>query len=210
MKEDFFGIGEASRILGLSRTSLQKLVDAGKIPAVKTAGGHRRIARDALHAVHPTTGPRALIRTLALPAAERPQALTVLLVEDDAAVAALVAGLFGDAYPDVNFLLASDGLDAVLMLERNRPQILITELNMQPFDGFKLLQLVSGRPEYQPVALVVSSAMSRQEVDRRGELPANTLFLSKPLDVQRLRGFVDAHVQLCFANARPALMRNMA
>jgi CheY-like chemotaxis protein len=118
--------------------------------------------------------------------------------------------MFGDCYPGVNFLLATDGLDAVLMLERNRPQILITDLNMKPFDGFRLLQLVAGRPEYQSVALVVISGMSEPEIARRGGLSPHVLFLRKPLDLQRLRGFVDAHVQICFVNAQRALMRSKA
>lgn len=201
-------------MLGLSRTSLQKLVDSGKIPAVKTAGGHRRLMRDAVDAVNQKTGPKALLRLVESPAAgadaladDRPQALTVLVVEDDTVTAALVASMFGESYPGVNFLQAADGLDAVLMLERNRPQILITDLNMKPFDGFRLLQLVTSRPEYQSVALVVISGMSEQEIDRRGGLSPNVLFLRKPLDLQRLRGFVDAHVQICAANAQRASMR---
>lgn len=214
MNEDFVGIGEASRILGLSRTSLQKLVDSGRIPAVKTAGGHRRLTRDAVDVVNQKTGPKALHRLFEPPVAgagalanDSPDALTVLVVEDDAATAALMASLFADCFPGVNFLLATDGLDAVLMLERNRPRILITDLNMEPFDGFRLLQLVTGRPEYQSVALVVISGMSEQEIERHGGLSPEVLFLRKPVDLQRLRGFVDAHVQIFFANAQRALTR---
>lgn len=214
MNEDFVGIGEASRILGLSRTSLQKLVDSGRIPAVRTAGGHRRLTRDAVDVVNQKTGPKALLRLFEPPVAgagaladDSPDVLTVLVVEDDAATAALMASLFADCFPGVNFLLATDGLDAVLMLERNRPRILITDLNMEPFDGFRLLQLVSGRPEYQSVALVVISGMGEQEIERHGGLSPDVLFLRKPVDLQRLRGFVDAHVQICFANAQRALTR---
>lgn len=217
VNEDFVGIGEASRILGLSRTSLQKLVDSGRIAAVKTAGGHRRLTRAVVDAANQKAGPKALLGLGQPPAAlagilagDCPEALTVLGVEDDAATAALLASLFTECFPDVNFLLATDGLDAVLMLERNRPQILITDLNMEPFDGFRLLKLVAGRPEYQSVALVVISGMSEQEIDRRGGLSPHVLFLRKPLDLQRLRGFVDAHVQICTANAQRALMRQMA
>lgn len=219
VNENFVGIGEASRILGLSRTSLQKLVDSGRIPAVKTAGGHRRLTRAAVDAVNQKTGPKALLDMFESPAAgvgaladDRPEALTVLVVEDDAATAALIASMFGDCYPGVNFLLATDGLDAVLMLERNRPQILITDLNMKPFDGFQLLQLVAGRPEYQSVALVVLSVMSEQEIERRGGLSPNVLFLRKPVDLQRLRGFVDAHVQIFFRQrtAGPEAQKSMS
>ncbi|NDP64160.1 response regulator [Polaromonas sp.] len=206
MSEDFVGIGEASRILGLSRTSLQKLVDSGKIAAVKTEGGHRRLTRAAVDAANRKIGPHALLRLVQGPDAEasplladgRPHALTAMVVEDDAVTAALVASLFEDGYPGVNLVLAADGLEAVLMLERNRPQILITDLNMQPFDGFRLLRLVAGRPEYHSIALVVISSMSDQEIERRGGLSPQVLFLRKPIELQRLRGFVDAHVQIFF------------
>lgn len=204
VNKDFVGIGEASRLLGLSRTSLQKLVDSGRIPAVKTVGGHRRLTRSALNAVHQNTAHPALVPSEAR-VDGRPQALTVLVVEDDAATAALLAGLFEDCHPGVTFLHAADGLEAVLMLERKRPQILITDLNMQPFDGFRLLELVAGRPEYRSVALVVLSGMSDEQIAQRGGLPPQVLFLRKPLDLQRLRGFVDAHVQMRSASAQRAL-----
>lgn len=206
------GSGEASKILGLSRTSLQKLVDSGKIPAVKTAGGHRRLTRESVEAVNQKTGPKALLRLVEPLVAEAGAfaddasgELTVLVVEDDAATVALMSKLFADWFPSVNFLFATDGLDAVLMLERNRPRILITDLNMEPFDGFKLLQLVCERPEYQSVALVVISGMDAQEIEARGGLSSGVLFLRKPLDLQRLRGFIDAYVQICFSSAQRAM-----
>lgn len=199
-------------MLGLSRTSLQKLVDAGRIPAVKTAGGHRRLSRIAVEAVHHEAGLTAMLGVMdpvavgtSAVAAERPDVMTVVVVEDDAATAALISSLFAEFYPGVNFLLATDGLDAVLLLERNRPQILITDLNMTPFDGFRLLALVSERREYDAVALVVMSSMSDEEIGQRGGLSPNVLFMRKPLDLPRLRGFVDAHVQWWSAQALRAL-----
>ena len=127
----------------------------------------------------------------------------MLVVEDDAATAALLRGMFQDFHPSVTCLAATDGLDAVLMLERCRPRILITDLNMQPFDGFRLLQLVAGRPEYRSVALVVLSGMGDPEIDRRGGLLSNVLLLRKPLNLHRLRGFVDAHVQIFSTQTQP-------
>ena len=177
-------------------------MDSGRIPAVKTEGGHRRLARMNVDAVNMKIGPKALmglkessLTRMTLPVSASPTELTVLVVEDDAATAALIASMFGDFHPSVNLLLATDGLDALLLLERNSPQILIADLNMKPFDGFRLLELMTGRPEYDAVALVVISGMSDEEIDQRGGLPQKALFLPKPLDLRRLRGFIDAHAQ---------------
>ncbi len=202
MSVDFVGIGEASEILGLSRTSIQKLVDSGQLAAVKTTGGHRRILLSAVEEINQRMGPKAMLRLAASAALDAHNSsasqteIQVLLVEDDGPTAAVITGVFERFYPEVKCLVATDGLDAVLQLERTRPKILITDLSMQPFDGFRLLQMVSGRPEYQGVALVVISGMSDSQIAERGGLPSSAVFLRKPISIDRLRGFIDAHVQL--------------
>jgi excisionase family DNA binding protein len=207
MTVDFVGIGEAAEILGLSRTSIQKLVDSGKLPAVKTNGGHRRILRSSIEDLNQKMGPKAMLRLASSHAGTARQSaqadhnhgddqIHVLIVEDDAATAAALVGIFETHYPEVRCTVAADGLDAVLNLERTRPRLLITDLNMAPFDGFRLINMVRSRAEYQSIATVALSALSLAEIEQRGGLPPEVLFLSKPLSMERLRGFIDAHVQL--------------
>lgn len=202
MNANFVGIGEASRILGISRTSLQKLVDCGRLPAVRTTGGHRRLPRDAVDAMSRKVGLKALQRHMVAPAGGdadewggHRSAMTVLVVEDDAVTGAMMAAFFEDFYPEVACTVVTDGLNAVLLLERIRPRILITDLNMEPFDGFRLLSLVHDRFEYRSMALVAISSLSDEEITRRSGLASNVLLLRKPINLDRLRGFVDAHVQ---------------
>lgn len=52
--------------------------------------------------------------------------------------------------------------------------------------------------------------MSAPEVKQRGGLSPDVLFLRKPVNSQRLRGFVEAHVQIHAASARRAVWRNNA
>jgi excisionase family DNA binding protein len=202
---DFVGIGEATKILGLSRTSIQKLVDSGKLPAVKTNGGHRRILRSSIEALNQKMGHKAMLRL----ASSQPGSLQhmtdlygdqaqiqVLIVEDDEPTYSLLVALFETHYPDIKCTVAIDGLDAVLQLERTRPRILITDLNMEPFDGFRLLNMVFSRTEYQAISTIVMSGLSETEIQQRGGLPPEVLFLPKPISLERLRGFLDAHVQI--------------
>jgi len=202
---DFVGIGEATKMLGLSRTSIQKLVDSGKLPAVKTNGGHRRILRSSIEALNQKMGHKAMLRLASsqqgslqrMPGQEADQEqIHVLVVEDDEPTASLLMALFETHYPDIKYTLASDGLDAVLQLERMRPRILITDLSMEPFDGFRLLNMVISRSEYQGISTIVISGLSDTEIQKRGGLPPEVLFLPKPISLERLRGFLDAHVQI--------------
>ena len=205
MTMDFVGIGEATKMLGLSRTSIQKLVDSGKLPAVKTNGGHRRILRSSIEALNQKMGHKAMLRL----ASSQPGSLhhlsdlhadqeqiQVLIVEDDEPTASVLVALFETHYPDIKCTVAIDGLDAVLQLERVRPRILITDLNMEPFDGFRLLNMVFSRTEYQGISTIVISGLSETTIEQRGGLPPEVLFFPKPISMERLRGFLDAHVQI--------------
>lgn len=208
ISSEYIGVGEAARLMSLSRTSMQKLVDAGVVEAVKTMGGHRRILRSSLMMKVP--GLASQLKQ-AVPAMGQWQAesnlpsmknvlssssLTVLIVEDDAATVALMVSAFKAYGPEVLTLVASDGLDAVLQLERVRPDILITDLNMRPFDGFKLINLVTSRDEFRHMSLIAISGLSEDEITAQGGLPPNVLFFAKPLDLSRIKGFTDAHLQL--------------
>jgi DNA-binding response OmpR family regulator len=122
--------------------------------------------------------------------------VSVLIVEDDAATAALLQATLAAYAPGLVTMTAADGLDAVRLLERSRPDILITDLNMQPFDGFKLIKQVTDRSEYKHMLLIAISGLSETEIAARGGLPPNVLFFPKPLDLSRIRGYADAHLQL--------------
>lgn len=49
----WIGLDEASRILGISATTLRRWSDGGLIETFVTPGGHRRFRRDAVHALLP-------------------------------------------------------------------------------------------------------------------------------------------------------------
>lgn len=206
METQHVGIGEASKRLALSRTSVQKLVDSGQLTALKTTGGHRRILRSSLDNLDEKIGPKAMKRLASAAAVKTPSVgldaalhgpdLGVLIVEDDAVAATAITATLAKLYPEVTSVVATDGLDAVLHLERQRPSVLVTDLNMTPFDGFSLIKMVLSRSEYKSLSIVVISGLSEQEIKERGGLPPNVLFYPKPLNMERLKGFFDAHVQL--------------
>ncbi len=50
----WLGLGEASRILGVSAATIRRWSDAGRLHAFTTPGGHRRFSRSALELLLPT------------------------------------------------------------------------------------------------------------------------------------------------------------
>jgi excisionase family DNA binding protein len=200
---DLVGIGEAADMLGMSRTSMQKLVDAGHVAAIKTAGGHRRIQRQSLQALLDKMGAGGVPATdsqrvsgFGELAQEPARAIGLLIVEDDEVVLAAILRVVQKNCPDIQCTVARDGLEAVLQIERTRPNIVITDLSMEPFDGFRLLSLLGSKPEYRSIAALAVTAMSDAEIAERGGLPAGVLLYKKPLQLERLLGFLEAQTQL--------------
>ncbi len=57
-RSGWVGLGEASRLLGISPGTLRRWADEGRIPVFTTPGGHRRFPRQALRALLPSPRPQ--------------------------------------------------------------------------------------------------------------------------------------------------------
>jgi CheY-like chemotaxis protein len=78
------------------------------------------------------------------------------------------------------------------MLERNRPDILLTDLRMSPMDGFELLRRVREYPEFNSTTIVVVTALSEAEIGARGGVPKGVVVYPKPVPFEKLQGFLEA------------------
>jgi excisionase family DNA binding protein len=177
---------EAARLLGVSNTTVQVMVERGELRAWKTRGGHRRIDRagvDALRAAR-AAGEAARSRDASL--------ATVLVVEDDSAVRDRLAAALATWPMPVRLLWAADAFDALLQIERHRPDVLVTDLRASPMDGFAFLRRLRAVPEYRTMAIIVSTALDAIDLAAHGGLPAGTARYGKPLPLDTLRGFVEA------------------
>ena len=209
---EFIGIGEAARIMSLSRSSIQKLVDSGEVAAIKTVGGHRRILRTSLpnlrfevtktQAQLPQSNSRYRMALNGNSKSSAPRDILVLIADDDLTQVNLIKGAFESELPGMQCIEASKGLDVILKLERLRPDIFMINLSTPQLDGFDLITQVCARNEFPEMVIVAISSLSAAELQKRGGLPANVLLLKTPLNMDRLKGFAEAHLQLQRRGAR--------
>jgi len=177
---------EAARLLDVSPTTVQVMVERGDLQAWKTRGGHRRIARASIDALREARAAGGAARGV------RAGMVTVLIVEDrDPMRRRIAAAIAGWAEP-VRALWAGDAFDALVLIERYRPDVLVSGLRAAPMDGFEFLRRLRAVPEYRTMAIVVSSALGDEDLEARGGLPAGTVRYAEPLPLDTLRGFVEA------------------
>jgi excisionase family DNA binding protein len=181
---DILTTQQAARLLGLSTTTVQKMVANGELDAWVTSGGHRRIYRSAVEKMMPTRTDSQYSNT--------PGPLRVLLAEDDALQVEYFESLIKRCSHPVSLVVASDGSQALIQIERQRPDVVVTDLMMRPIDGYHLIKALANDLEYQSIAVLVVTAKTPDDARADGLLPSWVTLYQKPVQVDRLVGYLEA------------------
>lgn len=189
--EDVLSTREAAEQLGVALRTVQLWVEAGVLPAWKTAGGHRRISRVAVerliaerHAALSAGGSAASPSGKHVP-------LRLVLVEDEPEQLKLFTVIINGWGLNVDLHAAEDGFSALLHMGQHGADMLITDLNMPGMDGFKMIAALRqvGQP-HGDMAIVVITALSGEEIERRGGLPEGVQVFHKPVPYDELEHLV--------------------
>lgn len=178
-KREFISTAQAARQLGLSLGTVQHMVEAGALSGWKTAGGHRRIWQDSVDAL------LARGRTHC-------GTLRVLIVEDDKLLQTLYRETFSTWPIPLELNIVDHGLDALVELGREQPDLLITDLRMPGVDGFEMIRRLHANPLSSRTSIVVVSALSTKEIAARGPLPKDVTVYRKPIPFHELHGYIQA------------------
>jgi CheY-like chemotaxis protein len=122
-------------------------------------------------------------RTAAGTPRARPAPATVLVVEDEPAVAAAEAMILEDA--GLTVAVAPDGGAALAAVERARPDLVVLDLALPGVSGFRLLQLLKADPATAAVPVLVVTALDFAEAQEVAQTGAEG-FLTKPFDAPAL------------------------
>jgi CheY-like chemotaxis protein len=128
--------------------------------------------------------------------------MKILLVEDDPIQVRFFQTLLNRCNHSIELIVATDASTALIQLERNRPDLVVTDLIMKPFDGFHLIEAMQTEPAYYALDVIVFSCMSRAEADELGNIPDWVAFYQKPVNPDRLLGYLDSmHTRVFKRNA---------
>ena len=174
-------------LLGVSVGTVQLWVESGLLQAWKTAGGHRRVLRDSVDSLlHKKPVQPQIIDTPPAKLTFSHRRLSVMVVEDDANLLRLYKANISmwPMAPEVS--LINNAVQALLLMGRNCPDLLIVDLHMPGLDGFSMLRVLRTTPEIANTTIVVVSGLGPAEIEQRGGIPADIEILPKPIPFNRL------------------------
>lgn len=184
---EFISTAQAARQLGLSLGAVQQMVESGTLAGWKTAGGHRRIRQDSVD---------ALLARSQQSGTGRPRnggnKLRVVVVEDDSLLQTIYRETLAEWPMDIDLCVLTHGLDALVEVGREPPDLLIADLRMPGLDGFEMIRRLRENPVASEVAIVVVSALTPEEIQAEGGLPEDVTVYRKPVPFHELHGYMQA------------------
>lgn len=122
--------------------------------------------------------------------AER-RALRVLVVDDDAGVRQMIADALAAEHYQVQ--AAQDGREAIAQAKRQRPDLILLDVNMPQVDGWEVLESLRATAGRQTPVVVMTAGFEAQD---RALATGAQGYLGKPFELDDLLSIVEAHAGL--------------
>jgi CheY-like chemotaxis protein len=175
--------------LGVSIRTAQLWVDSGLLEAWKTEGGHRRISMASVERMRYDKQPDAM-ELPAPPAVD--ERLRILVVEDDNVLLKLYRIRIAAWNLPIQVFTASNGYEALVLIGREQPDLLICDLRMPGMDGFKMVQALTSSSFREGMEIVVVTGLGESDIEAKGGLPSEVHLLTKPVPFARLKSIAES------------------
>jgi DNA-binding NarL/FixJ family response regulator len=114
--------------------------------------------------------------------------LIILVVDDDPAICLSISDyLHGSGY---SVIRAENGRDALILLEKYRPHLLVTDIIMPGMDGYELIKKVREQPFFRLLPVIFLTSKTKTEERILGYQVGCDVYLPKPFELPELGAVV--------------------
>lgn len=177
-----FAIAE---MLHVDPGSVANWIDQGILKAHRTPGGHRRVVMEDLV---------KFLREHKMPIPPELGAtpVRILVVDDEEAVAKLIARAVRSQNPEFEVVEANDGFRAGTLIATLRPDVVILDLRMPGMDGYEVCRIIKASDATKHAEVIAMTAFPSPESEKKILECGARVCLSKPLDLPRMLQEVEA------------------
>lgn len=183
---DVFTVNQASQYCRVSPQTIVNWINAGKLLAYKTAGGHRRVKKVDLD---------EFLREHGMPAfglaseAEKESSMNkrILVVDDDPVIVETITAALKEDPHGYVVISAKDGFEAGIQVSHFQPDLLILDIMMPDIDGYEVCRRVkTSEITKHTKVIVLSGYLDEENYRKMREYGADRCF-SKPLPLDELK-----------------------
>jgi len=188
---------ETARLCHVSPLSIINWVNAGRLPAFRTPGGHRRIRREDLIRFMKENG-----IPLADELREGSGRAKILVVDDEAGIREMLAEHLSQRSRPYEVMTAADGFEAGRLVATFQPDVVLLDLRMPGLDGYQICRTVKNDPETAGTIVIAMTGFFSPETEARILECGAVKCFAKPVEPQALATFVDSVVEQRGATTR--------
>ena len=90
--------------------------------------------------------------------------------------------------------IATDGAEGLALIERERPDMIFTDVAMPTIDGFQLVDMLKARPALAHIPVIFMTASVQRHQMEEGYRHGVADYLTKPFTVADLRAKIDEYL----------------
>jgi excisionase family DNA binding protein len=182
MDPKFLTTRQAAARLGVTINALKAWIRERQLPALRTPGGHHRIAEADLVAFQ-----ARLTENSRNAAGSRPR---ILLADDDAFLLSALRETIEQMIPEAIVASATDGYEALVQVGSFRPDVLVLDIRMPRLDGFEVCRRLKARRETAAIRILAVTAYPEGQVRQQILDCGADDFLEKPFAIEKFRSRV--------------------
>jgi excisionase family DNA binding protein len=186
-KKAVFTTFETAKLCHVSPLSIINWVNAGRLAAFRTPGGHRRIRREDLV---------LFMRDNGLPIPEELQHGStnrrVLIVDDESSIREVLAEHLSTRVRPYEVLTASDGFEAGRLVATFHPDVVLLDLRMPGLDGFQICRTVKADPQTSSTIVIAMTGYYSPETEQRILECGAVRCFAKPIEPSTISTFIDS------------------
>ncbi len=112
----------------------------------------------------------------------------IVFCEDDEFLQKLVRLILRSTTHEV--FIASDGLEGFALIEREHPDLILTDISMPGWDGFQLADALKAQPHLATIPLVFVTAFAQRVDEEEAARHGAAGYLLKPFSAAQLRATI--------------------
>lgn len=174
---------EAAQLLHVAPTTIRHWSKIGKLPFIKTPGGHRRYNKEDLLALLSSAPTKAQ------------EDFSILIVDDDKDFNQMLYELLKSYFPKIKIKLAFNGFEAGDLLHTFSPDLILLDLFMSDLNGFSVCKKIKSSLPLKNIHIItITGALTETNIKKAIEAGADKC-IGKPLDYLLLKKSIEAHIQ---------------
>lgn len=110
----------------------------------------------------------------------------LLLIEDSPATRMFIRTALQNVYPNLEFLEADNGYEALKMLPNAQVDLIITDINMPDINGLELISFLKNHPNYKNLPVIIVTTEGHDDDRKKGLSLGAEAYIVKPFEPEVL------------------------